>query len=245
MNKHRRVTALCLILLIAGLIVLSSVILAAPQGPRNIKNLSASQQTTMGAKAAPNNPRGTITTMTINVSQQTSSWKAYVGNITGKITLDDADNYTIYSWPVGAAKGEVYATRKSTTVAWASLKCANISVTETEQTSLSHSQAAGDAINRTFTNITHPAFYAGAVAFPAKSCNKSADLYRNDTANPSTWHEVLLYDSTNIVYASIINDTAKSYNTKHRFDFQMIVAENASSVANPAAITYYFYVELS
>src|SRR3989338_5789452 len=41
-------------------------------------------------------PGGYIFTMNLDTTQQNKRWKAYVGNVTGKLTLDDASSYTIF-----------------------------------------------------------------------------------------------------------------------------------------------------
>ncbi len=41
---------------------------------------------------------GYIYTVLINTTSQNPRWKAFVGNVSGKISLDNANNYTIYDW---------------------------------------------------------------------------------------------------------------------------------------------------
>ncbi|MFH0978190.1 MAG: hypothetical protein V1837_02700 [Candidatus Woesearchaeota archaeon] len=225
--------------------IVSSVTSAVPTGPNQVKNLSTSTRTSgLSPKARGFDQRGTINTVLLNLTQQSSKWKAYIGNITGRISLDDADNYTIYDWTMGVVSGEVYATRSSTTVNWNNIRCAKIPDVETEQAALKQSALSSDCINRTFLDITHPAFYAGPTYISNSICNKSANLYRNDVANAFTWHEVLLHDGTNIVYTAIINATRQGYNPNKYHDFQMLVAENGSEGV-PTVNTYYFYVELT
>jgi hypothetical protein len=231
-------------IMVLSMIIFSNIAYAIPYGPTEIKNLSTTTKNTTGPKSRGFDQRGTITTIRLTVSQQTSKWKAYVGNISGKITLDDAQNYTIYDWGITTAQGEVYATRKTTTVTWASITCASISQVESEQSALKHNVLVPDCLNRTFTDVAHPAFYAGPTSFAGNVCNKSANLYQNDAANTHTWHEVLLQDGTNIVYAAILNETQQGYNPNKYHDFQMIVAENGSE-GSPTVTTYYFYVELT
>jgi hypothetical protein len=43
-------------------------------------------------------PKGTITTITLNSVQQNTKWKAYIGNVTGTLVLRDSDDYSIYEW---------------------------------------------------------------------------------------------------------------------------------------------------
>lgn len=234
-----------IVIMILSIIILSSIIDATPFGPTKLINVSTSTKnvTSAGPKSRAD-LRSTITIVRMNVSQQTSKWKAYVGNITGKITLDDAKNYTIYDWTMSGAAGEVYATRSSTIVNWNTVACASIANVESEQGALKHGLAAADTLNRTFRNYTHGAFYAGPTLFQANQCKKTADLYRADVPNANTWHEVLLWDGSNLVYTSIINASRQGYNSNQYYDFQMIVAENGSE-GSPAVNTYYFYVEIT
>jgi hypothetical protein len=41
---------------------------------------------------------GNITTMNITGWSQTQTWSGFVGNVTGRIVLDDADNKSLYEW---------------------------------------------------------------------------------------------------------------------------------------------------
>jgi hypothetical protein len=232
--------------LLVCLLILSNVIYATPFGPRNMINLSTTSKTSSGAgpKVRNNDDRGTIITVLMNVSQQTNKWRAYVGNITGKLTLDDALNYTIYDWTVSGVDGEVYSTRSSSVVNWATVTCATVANVETEQVKLSHGQKAADSINRTFTNVTHPSFYAGPTRFLQQQCSKSVNLYQSDVPNTHTWHETLLWDGSNLVYVSILNASRTGYNPNLRHDFQMIVADNGSE-GSPNPVPYYFYVEIT
>jgi hypothetical protein len=160
--------------------------------------------------------------------------------------LDDSLNNTIYDWTMTSVDGEVYATRKTTSVTWGSIVCANDTNAELEQSALKHSPlTAADTLNNTFDTVTHKAFSTGTTSFPEDSCNHSVWLYSNDTVDTSTWSEVLLYDGGYVVYVSIINSTQIGYDDNQHFDFQMLLAANGSSGANPAPEPYYFYVELS
>src|SRR4051812_34670706 len=94
MNKKTTIVA-CILLVLALLITLSSVT-ALPTGATITTNSTAATPTPTASNRS--DARGTITTIVINGLQQDQNWKAYVGNITGKLSLDNAAGLTIYDW---------------------------------------------------------------------------------------------------------------------------------------------------
>jgi hypothetical protein len=234
--------------LIAFLIIVitaSSIFcLAAPVGPSSVSYVKNSTRGISGAFSRGIDQRGTITTVVINVTQQTLYWKAYVGNVSGKITLDDDYNYTIYDWLLTSTGGEVYATRKSTTVNWLMIECANHTVTEAEQNAINHITEKTDSLNRTFGRNNHPGFYSGNASFPSNTCNKTIHTYVNDAPQTASFSEVLLYDPAGyVVYAAILNNSVFGYDNG-TYDFQMLVGEKGLE-GTQTPLTYYFYVELT
>ena len=187
---------------------------------------------------------GTFTTLLLNATTQTLRWKAYVGNVTGTITLDDAQNSTIYDWTPVTVSGEVYATRNST-VGWSSIGCAGNATIATEQVQLNLTTTKVDSINQTFNQTVHRGLYVGTTLIANSTCRAVA-TYVNSTrqqpAENATFQEVLLSDSSNrLVYATLLENDAQGYNAG-AFDFQMIVAE---SDVTPTPSTYYFWAEIS
>ena len=233
-----------MLIVVFGITLFSQVMLAVPSGPSALEYVSNSSRNTSLSAKSHTADRSTITTVRLNVSSQTLKWKAYVGNISGKFVLDDALNYTIYDWEITNIDGEVYGTRKSTAVTWESIRCAQYAHLVTEQSALQHSQSADDSLNRTFINDSHTGFSVGAVTIGASSCNNTVWLRVNDTIDTATWSEVALYDSSNLVFATVINASKQGYRNNNFFDFQMLLPENGSSLT-PLSIPYYFYVELS
>src|SRR3989339_1648154 len=116
-NKNLILTICILIILIA-----ISYVYAAPIGP-TVTTISNTTKAAAGAATVngtgndttyPNKAGGFIFKINLNSEQQNSRWKAYVGNVTGTLTLDDANSYTIYDWAITTSlTGEVYATRAS------------------------------------------------------------------------------------------------------------------------------------
>ncbi len=192
--------------------------------------------------------KGTITTLIINTVQQNMKWKAYVGNVSGKLVLRDAEEYSIYEWPAQAnPDGVVYITMNDS-IDWASIQCANTSDIQTQQTHLGHNALALDNINNTFSEITHQRFDVGAIPIETtEQCWTAYPWVNHSAQTPSTtalYQEVLLMDiDRKLVYATMIDQDADSYknDTITSFDFQAIVPDYTTA----ANALYYFYVEIS
>jgi hypothetical protein len=215
----------------------------APTGPDRIINLTTETSPVRGAFML-NTSGGTFTTVKINITAQTYRWKAYVGNVTGKFTLDDSRNYTIYDWSISTVAGEVYATRSSTLVNWQSIQCANNNSIRLEEIALNISRSNDDSINRTFNRkpYSHDEFYVAATKFNANSC-PATSTYVNSTRQSAVFQEVVLFDAANIVYAGILESKIRGFDNNY-YDFQLIVPESGLE-GSQAPTAYYFYVELT
>ena len=189
---------------------------------------------------------GDIITLALDLEQQTDAWKAYIGNVTGKYVLQNSNNLSIYEWPLGTSiTGEVYASRTgSTNFTGGAISCASNAEMVTEQTALGLSDSATYNINNTFNSTNHSAFSAGAGNSLAENTCRSIALWINDTvqtpSSSAVSQEVALHDGSMLVYAAIVNNDQKGFDNASLHDFQLIVAENASSTGTP----YYFYLEL-
>lgn len=232
------------VIILSVLSLFSEPGLATPEGPTivSIKN----ETNTPDTAALINTTGGSITTMTLNATTQNLRWKAYVGNVTGTLTLDDASGSTIYNWQVSSPNGEIYATRKTDTVSWSNIACANITHIENENRALNHTNKE-DNISATFNTQIHDTFYAGTRLISNNTCY-SVYSYVNDTAQSSVFDEIALYDGTNatngnIVYASLLEQNSFGYNNQ-TVDFQMILPEYGLATWT-SSTAYYFYVELS
>jgi hypothetical protein len=186
---------------------------------------------------------GSFTTILLNATTQTPRWKAYAGNVSGRLVLDDSINKSIYDWTLSSVTGEVYATRNAS-ISWAGIACADRARLITEETSLNMSSGNADTINKTFVNQKHRSFYVGAVLIQNSTC-PSVATYINDAAQTvsenAVFQEVILKDSaSSVIFASLINQSVIGFNGQ-RYDFQMIVPENEYA-ASPTP--YYLYVEL-
>ena len=241
-NNTRKTSIILLFVLMLNLVLLINKpgALAAPQGAsitynytENASVRSADYSTAAG---------GSFTTMVLNITSQTSKWKAYVGNVTGKLTLDNSNNMTIYDWALTVVQGEVYVSRNNS-VNFTSLACANRGNLTAEDTLLSINSSSDDSINKTFNQTKHKSFVIGGTGTIQNSTCFALATYVNDTAQPAdenaTFQEILLSDRVNLVFVAIINDNKAGFDLGS-YDFQLIVPDNPTEVST----TYYFYAEL-
>lgn len=216
---------------------------AAPSSPQ-ITYVSNSTYTPTSANRSMD-AKGTITVVTMTLNQQDYKWKAYVGNVTGTLALDDAGSKSIYDWSLTTITGEVYVSRASS-VTWANVSCVNQTVIDNEQSAVGMSASARDNINSTFNFTVHRSFLVGTKNITESTCRSTA-TYINDAAQTmsvnAVFQELLLKDdlSGSLIYTTLLEQNQASYDGSSVYDFQLIVAENESaSIPN----NYYFYVEL-
>jgi len=220
---------------------------ADPTGATILSNTTAGQPSSTAGNRT--DAGGTITTLTISAVQQNNRWKAYVGNVSGRLSLDNAAGFTIYDWELsgGAIAGEVYVTRYSS-ITFSNLSCGNVGNITAESTYMNMTTTQVDGINRTFNYTDHRAITVGTippVTLNADTCPSTA-TYVNDSRQNMTgtqaYDQVITQDpSSRVVFIGIINDNTGGYDNSP-YDFQMIVPENA---ANATPTTYYFFTELS
>ncbi len=220
---------------------------AAPQGARISDNATASQPT-----SPPDNRTddgGTINTLILDSTQQNNEWKAYVGNVTGKLTLDDGSGNSIYDWSLDDTniEGEVYVSR-NTSITWGNVSCASQSTITAEEEALNINSTDSDSINNTFNATNHSSMQVGAEPISADSCRATA-TYVDDSSQTvnknATFQEILLEDEdTKLVYSTFIEQDADSYidSAGSTFDFQLIVGEDKST-SSPTP--YNFYLEIT
>jgi len=196
-------------------------------------------------------PGGTIVTLTIDAIQQDTGWKAYIGNLSGRLVLRNSDSQSIYEWFLDEStlSGNIFVTRNDS-ITWSYIKCANSSIIAAEQTSLGIADSATDSINSTFNASLHSAMVVSGIGtIGADSCQSTA-TYVNGTPqivdSNAYFQELLLSDDLNLVYGSFISRNAYGFDANSTQeitrDFQLIVAENKTSTAGS---TYYFYADIS
>jgi hypothetical protein len=230
-----------LFVLIILLVILVEYSYAQPTGA-NITYNSSETKTPAPAQSL-NTSGGSFTTVILSSQTQNLKWKAYAGNVTGVLTLDDSGNYSIYQWQLTAMAGEVYATRNNS-IYWPSIMCANSAQIVAEETAMNHTTTNADSINNTFHYRLHRGFYVGLQNISQSTCQSTFTWANNTAQTPSVtapFQELLLTDGSSLVYATFIDDNTQGFNF-NKYDFQMIVAERG--IGGYANTRYYFYMEL-
>jgi hypothetical protein len=211
-----------------------------PEGPSTM-NVTTLNYTPQGA-AQLVTAGGSFTTMNLNITSQTPRWKAYVGNVTGVLTLNDGLNSTIYDWTPGTVTGEVYASRRSN-VSFGTVSCANSVQLGNEETALNITPTRADSLNATFNTTAHRGFYVGTTSISANSCYAISTFVNDTRQSPSensAFQEPLLSDGYQLIYTTLLENHKYGFNNQ-KFDFQMIIPNNEFE-ATPTP--YYFFVEI-
>ncbi|MFH0978189.1 MAG: hypothetical protein V1837_02695 [Candidatus Woesearchaeota archaeon] len=223
-----------------------AVAVAAPNGPNNLEVLKSERMKPIAGASVPAQA-GNVTELNINATSVTKSWQGYFGNISGVITLDNANNMTMYNWVDASPQGEVYASPAQIS-SWASVKCINFSAHSPElnlsnlESSLGMRTADVDGVNETFRYSFSGDFWVGSVHITSGNECPATYTFKNDAPQSVDFVEVLLTDSTDVIYASILEDSVAGFDEKPH-DFQMLVGENGHN-GDVAVTQYYFYVEL-
>jgi len=244
------------------LVLFSTLALAqatVPQGPDSILSTAAGRHQNNSESIPVTAQAGNVTALSISHVTSTQSWQGYYGNVTGTITLDDANNKTLYDWSLPDPQGEIYASNFSA-VDWTKIYCMNVSNLRTVCGSQSDSICYGsdgraieqryginstdrDGLNETFNDTFTGSFRTGAITIDSVDGCSMAHPYVNDTYETS-WQEVLLSDNTSIIFTSIVRENGRAYNNASA-DFQMLVLENGHAGSETVSSTYYFFVELT
>jgi hypothetical protein len=226
------------VLVFALLIYLLPLVISTPTGPTSI-NVTANETkgTTTGLMV--NISGGRIATLNVTATVQNPHWKAFVGDINGKFTLDDGSSSTIYDWTLANVNGEVYATRTSGSVTWGSIVCANSTHIDSEDSSLEH--MGTDNISSTFDGNNSQTYLIAGITIIPNQC-RATNTYVNNLTQATEFEEILIYDGTNMIFTTGIEPNEQGFDGNN-YDFQMIVPENANSTW--AGVTaYYVYVEI-
>jgi hypothetical protein len=242
-NTHNKLLPRKLLILVVllGLFMHALFVFAAPEGAQIGINTTETRAPNSAASLA--TAGGSFTTLILNGTFQTPRWKAYVGNVSGKFTLDDASGSTIYDWSLLSIAGEVYASRNNS-ITWATVNCSTGTDINNEQSALQIAQTNSDSINRTFNTSVHRGFYVGSRSIVNSTCPAIA-TYVNDTrqivSETAQFQEVLLSDGQNLIYTTIIEPGRRGFDN-NTYNFQLIVAENEYA---SVPTRYFFYLELS
>ena len=278
-TTNERLNTVFLIIIFSTIISLFiTFVNAVPTGPTVTVLGNTTKNTTQATKVNSTingtiSPGGYIFTLNINSLQVNTRWKAYVGNVTGTLTLDDAYDNTIFQWSLTSVTGEVYATRASGNINWTGINCtwiadgrdnkttdmvnrslSNRTPEYNENVFLSHT-SKNDNITATFDKRNHSSITVGSVIIGKDECFSLQTWQRDrqqvfDDSNNANFTQIILYDGAynrsdgNVVYATPIESDKTSYDSAETYDFQMIVPE-VGSVGFSSSTAYYFYVELS
>ncbi|MGV8087054.1 MAG: hypothetical protein ACP5N1_05485 [Candidatus Woesearchaeota archaeon] len=184
-----------------------------------------------------------ITELSFDTQVVTNTWQGYYGKLTGNIQLTDANASVMYNWELVSPTGEVYATR-SPSVEWSNIRCANISELMQEDILLGVPSNASDSVVNTFNNNSNfDEFFTGFNKINISQNCYAIHLNDETGAQSTDYAEVLLSDSSLIVYTAMLDPNALGFDGND-YDFEMIVGENGHN-DDTTMTTYYFYLEIS
>jgi hypothetical protein len=248
------------IVLIWALVFLgvASFVIADPQSPSTLSPQGTSTLNTSdyGLRTA-NAIAGNITSLVLTAIGQTKAWQGYYGNVSGTITLDDAQNFTFYNWSSAEPQGQIYATLNSS-ITWSSVDCFEyIDGVFANRTTIENYYGIQtddpDGINETFNDTNHPSFTVGSRTMTG--C-PTTYVFQSDNGQRANFVNVLLYDNTSAVnstgwiYTSIIENDQAGVTTDLACyngapcDFQILVNDDGHGT-DTATTLYYFWVELT
>lgn len=234
---EKRVMLLSVIALLAITIV--GFALADPVATGTLTPTSSSRGTDAGSGQL-DAQGGNVTNVDIASTSITSKWAGFYGDITGVVSLENGGGAVFYNWTSASPTGQVYATRDSSPT-WGSIACASEANAGTEGDELNLNSGL-DNITNTFCETcgNHSAFSVGVTSFTADECSLRTNAYDNNGNQTTNWDQVLLYEGSNVVYSTIINQDTTGFDGS-TYDFQLLVGENSST---SVLTTYYFYVEI-
>ena len=217
-------------------------VLASPNGAGTVAQVSSSNGPSAGTPANHSAIAGNVTELTISGNSITQSWQGYFGNISGAIQLSDASGNPMYNWSLASPQGEVFAST-SNSVSWESIECFNWTANGTALETSYNINDSVDGVNETFSVANnHVEFTVGTITLDANTC-MSADIFDSTGASVNgNFEEVLLSDTTNTVFASLLEEDLSGFNNISH-DFQMLVLEDGHS-GDTNTETYFFYIEL-
>ena len=267
MNKSKNTTLFIFgFLAIFGL--LTAIVLADSGYPAGVRSLSH------GASSGFNESRydpanttaeaGNITELNLTAISATKTWQGYYGEVTGVITLEDADGYVFYNWTANEPDGEVYASVNSS-VYWANITCFQWNATGTAQSIniwavedwYGIEDFDGDGINETYTSSLDDDWFIGTrnmtEVSPSNTCH-ATNVFRTiagvNQPVDGDFENVILTDNDALVFgARIENDEADNRTDITGYDgqthdFQLLVAENGQEGYEDTTTTYFFWAEI-
>lgn len=230
--------------------LLMAMVYAEPYGPEDITRIADERGNLSNVNPVQINAQGgNVTQLEINATSLTNRWQGYYGNISGQITLNDAQGNTFYDWSAGsnfAPIGNIYAANQSVTD-WTDVICLNLTSDDVATEGISASiletmygmgTSDGDGVDETFTGTEDIVVGSNTLTNCA-----ATNIYTNSSSVAGVWNETLLTENqTNaVIYATEIEQDTFGFDNR-TWDFQMMVGEDGDTAG---ATTYYFYVELS
>ena len=220
---------LALVLLVVfGIVSSAGLVFAVDPGGAAVTNSVDLGQIPVTASESINVTAGNISYTNLSANLSTYRWSGIMGQVSGNIVLGDASSDVLYSW---TAEGRiVYASDGTPT--WGSLADASA----TNVLSIAN-WLEGVNVSDNYTNT-----------FTGASENIGSDIFSSissdfaQTNGASTWKTYSLWDTTNLVWAGLIEEDGTSYDGT-TVDYQMIIPENGTS-NNQVATTYNLWVEL-
>jgi len=230
------------VIVMMSLVLILGFALAEPNGVTTITEESSSSGPTAGTAANHSAIAGNVTEITIYGDSITQSWQGYFGNVSGAIRLADASGNPMYNWSLASPQGEVFASTASS-ITWSSIECFNWTADGAALETSLNIDNSEDGINETFSKVIgHESFSVGTTTFAEDDC-MGARIFDNTGAGvDQNFEEVLLSDTTNTVFASLLEQDTLGFNSKSH-DFEMLVLEDGHD-GNAVTTPYFFYIEL-
>jgi hypothetical protein len=202
---------------------------------------------------------GNITSLTIEGISETRAWQGYWGNVTGYITLDDANNFTFYNWSAAEPRGYIYATlaNRVGALSWLDVVCFD-HPTDGNTFDTFYGIAADDYDNVTNTYTTTlnalPTPQTVYIVNNSFTTCPATTIWQSDNSQTDNFVNYLMRDTTGgndaWVFGTIIENKNISDRTDlpcyngEQCDFQLLVAENGHGT-DLSVTPYYFWVDLS
>lgn len=230
--------------------LLATFVVGDPAAPLSITrgaSYSANFTATENSVAA---QAGNTTELTLSGVSVTQTWQGYYGNVSGYVTLDDADNNSLYRWQTFSSSGEVYASNNSG-VNWDTVQCINFTANGSQvnnvttlESQFNIDDADPDGFNETFNYTYSGTFYIGTRKF--NTTHQCPMTYLQNGTGMQTEHfkEILMTDNSTrgIIFVSFTEDNEVGFSDTV-VDFEMIVADDGHD-GDTEITNYYFYVEM-
>ena len=251
---------LILIISLLSLLTLASFVSAqatvSPVAVDAIESVAPERKPTASGGVAVASESGNTTELLINGTAITQHWQGYYGNVTGEITLDDADSNTLFAWTLATPTGELFAVNGTQTVQWNNITCVNLTNTTSGAETTGSSKINASSLNQqfyisdfdvdnftgTFTSTYDGAdLQIGQRTITADNQCPSTFGHVNNLSQTTDFEELLLFDNDSSLVFTALLDTpgTTGFDGLDTHHFEMIVGQENGTIGN-----YYFYIEL-